>query len=86
MLIDSAVRGTKGNLKDVKALVREMRKANYDSIRGKYQFNVNQHPIQDFYLLQAVKANNKDGVAMKIVQKAFEKHKDAYYQQCKMKW
>ena len=86
MLIDSAVRGTKGNLKDVKALVREMRKANYDSIRGKYQFNVNQHPIQDFYLLQAVKANNKDGVAMKIVQKAFEKHKDAYYQDCKMKW
>src|SRR5438105_10851151 len=86
MLIDSAVRGTKGNLKDVKALVREMRKANYDSIRGKYQFNVNQHPIQDFYLLQAVKANNKDGVAMKIVQKAFEKHKDAYYEQCKMKW
>src|SRR5437764_5522487 len=86
MLIDSAVRGTKGNLKDVKALVREMRKANHDSIRGKYQFNVNQHPIQDFYLLQAVKANNKDGVAMKIVQKAFEKHKDAYYEQCKMKW
>src|SRR5438105_4536920 len=86
MLIDSAVRGTKGNLKDVKAHVREMHKANYDSIRGKYQFNVNQHPIQDFYLLQAVKANNKDGVAMKIVQKAFEKHKDAYYEQCKMKW
>ena len=86
MLIDSAVRGTKGNLKDVKALVQEMRKANYDSIRGKYQFNVNQHPIQDFYLLQAVKSTNKDGVAMKIVQKAFEKHKDAYYQDCKMKW
>ena len=86
MLIDSAVRGTKGNLKDVKALVREMRKANYESIRGKFQFNVNQHPIQDFYLLQAVKADNKDGVAMKIVQKAFEKHKDAYYQDCKMKW
>jgi branched-chain amino acid transport system substrate-binding protein len=86
MLIDSAVRGTKGNLKDTKALVTEMRKANYNSVRGKYKFNVNQHPIQDFYLLQAVKANNKDGVAMKIVQKAFDDHKDAYYQDCKMKW
>jgi branched-chain amino acid transport system substrate-binding protein len=85
MLIDSAVRGTKGNLKDVKALVREMRKANYDSIRGRFKFNVNHVPIQDFYLLQAVKADNKDGVAMKIVEKAFENHKDAYYQQCKMK-
>src|SRR5437588_1534586 len=86
MLIDSAVRATKGNLKDVKALAAAMHKANYDSVRGKFQFNNNNHPIQDFYLLQAVKANNKDGVAMKIVQKAFEKHKDAYYEQCKMKW
>jgi len=86
MLIDSAVRGTKGNLKDTQALVREMRKANYNSVRGKFQFNNNQHPIQDFYLLQAVKAGNKDGVAMKIVQKAFEKHQDAYHQDCKMKW
>src|SRR3954471_8131866 len=86
MLIDSAVRGTKGNLKDAQALVKEMRKANYNSIRGKFQFNNNQHPIQDFYLLQAVKADNKDGVAMKIMQKAFEKHQDAYHQECKMKW
>jgi branched-chain amino acid transport system substrate-binding protein len=86
MLIDSAVRGTKGNLKDTQALVREMRKANYNSVRGKFQFNNNQHPIQDFYLLQAVKADNKDGVAMHIVQKAFEKHQDAYHQDCKMKW
>ena len=86
MLIDSAVRATKGNLKDSKALVAAMRKANYNSIRGKFQFNVNQHPIQDFYLLQAVKSDNKDGAAMHIVQKAFEKHKDAYYQECKMKW
>src|SRR5690349_18816558 len=86
MLIDSAVRATKGNLKDTKALVAAMRKANYDSIRGPFKFNNNQHPIQDFYLLQAVKSGNKDGVAMKIVQKAFEKHQDAYHQECKMKW
>jgi len=86
MLIDSAVRATKGNVKDTKALVAAMRKANFDSIRGRFTFNVNQHPIQDFYLLQAVKSSNKDGVEMKILQKAFEKHKDAYYQDCKMKW
>jgi branched-chain amino acid transport system substrate-binding protein len=86
MLIDSAVRGTKGNLKDSKALAREMHKANYNSVRGKFQFNTNNHPIQDFYLLQAVKSGNKDGVEMKILTKAFEKHKDAYYQDCKMKW
>jgi branched-chain amino acid transport system substrate-binding protein len=84
MMIDAAVRGTKGNLKDTQALVKELRKANFDSIRGKFEFNVNQHPIQDFYLLRAVKGP-KD-VEMHIEKKVFEKHKDAYYQDCKMKW
>lgn len=85
MLIDSAVKATKGNVKDTKALVAAMRKANFDSVRGKFSFNVNHLPIQDFFVLQAVKASNKDGVAMHIEQKAFEKHKDAYYQECKTK-
>jgi branched-chain amino acid transport system substrate-binding protein len=86
MLIDSAVRATKGNLKDTQALVKAMRKADFDSIRGRFTYNVNQHPIQDFYLLQAVKSSGPDGVEMRILQKAFEKHKDAYWQDCKMKW
>ena len=43
-------------MKDTKALVQALRKANYESIRGPYQFNVNHHPIQNFYLLRAVKA------------------------------
>src|SRR5216684_2256981 len=86
MLIDSAVRATQGNLKDTQALVKAMRKADFDSIRGKFTYNVNHHPIQDFYLLQAVKSSGPDGAEMRILQKAFEKHKDAYSQDCKMKW
>lgn len=86
MLIDSALKATRGNVKDTKALVAAMRKANFDSVRGKFAFNVNHLPIQDFYLLQAVKSSNPDGVEMKILQKAFAQHKDAYYQDCKMKW
>lgn len=84
LLIDSAVKAVKGNLKNVDGMVAAMEKAKYDSIRGKFQFNVNHHPIQDFYLLKAVKGG-PDGVEMQIQQKAFEKHKDAYYQECKMK-
>jgi branched-chain amino acid transport system substrate-binding protein len=84
MLIDSAVRATKGNLKDTKALVQAMRKANYSSVRGKFEFNVNHHPIQNFYLLKTVKAGND--IEMHIEKTIFEKHKDSYYQDCKMKW
>jgi branched-chain amino acid transport system substrate-binding protein len=85
MLIDSAVKAVKGNVKDTKAMVAAMRKADYDSIRGRYKFNVNHHPIQDFYLLRAVKGG-PDGVEMRIEKKVFDDHKDAYYQDCKMKW
>jgi branched-chain amino acid transport system substrate-binding protein len=85
MLIDSAVRMNKGSLADTKAVVAAMRKASYDSIRGPFQWNVNQHPIQDFYLLQAEKAANGE-VEMHIKRKVFEKHKDSYYQDCKMPW
>jgi branched-chain amino acid transport system substrate-binding protein len=85
MLIDSAVRAVKGNVKDTTAMVAAMRKANYKSIRGDFKFNNNHHPIQDFYLLRAVKGG-PDGVEMRIQKKVFDDHKDAYYQECKMKW
>ena len=85
MLIDSAVKATKGNLKDSKALALAMRKADYPSIRGPFQFNVNHHPIQNFYLLDTVKLPSGD-IEMRIQKTVFEKHKDSYYQDCKMKW
>jgi len=85
MLIDSAVRATKGNLKDNKALVAAMRKANFSSIRGPFQYNVNHHPIQNFYLLKAEKVASGD-IEMHIQKTVFEKHKDSYYQDCKMAW
>ena len=87
LLIDSAVRAVKGNVKDTKGMVAAMRKANYKSIRGDFKFNNNHHPIQDFYLLRAVKDSNApEGITMKIEKKVFEDHKDAYHQECKMKW
>jgi branched-chain amino acid transport system substrate-binding protein len=85
LLIDSAVKAVKGKVSDTKAMVAALRKADYDSIRGRYKFNVNHHPIQDFYLLKAVKGG-KDGAEMKIEKKVFNDHKDAYYKECKMKW
>jgi branched-chain amino acid transport system substrate-binding protein len=84
LLIDSAVRATKGNLKDTKALAMAMRKADFKSIRGPFEYNVNHHPIQNFYLLRAEKAGND--IEMRIKKTVFEKHKDSYFQDCKMPW
>ena len=83
MLIDSAIKAVKGNLKDVNGMVKAMEKANFPSLRGPFQYNVNHHPIQNFYLLRAEKTPNGD-IEMHIKKTIFEKHKDAYYQECKM--
>lgn len=85
LLIDSAVRAVKGNLKDADALVRAMRQANFASVRGKFTYNVNNHPIQNFYLLRAEK-DAAGELVMRIQKTVFENHKDAYYQDCKLKW
>src|SRR3954471_18940276 len=84
MLIDSAVKAVKGNLKDVKGMVAAMEKANFHSLRGPFTYNVNHHPIQNFYLLKTEKLSNGD-IEMRIQKTIFEKHKDSYYQDCKMK-
>jgi len=84
MLIDSAARATKGSLKNRAAVIAAMRKANFKSVRGPFKYNVNHMPIQDFYLLQAVKGG-QDGAHMEIKRKVFDKHKDSYWQECKMK-
>ena len=84
MLIDSAVRAVKGDLKNVGGMVAAMEKADFKSLRGPFTYNVNHHPIQNFYLLKSVKEPNGD-IEMRIQKTIFEKHKDAYYQDCKMK-
>ncbi|OGA20258.1 MAG: ABC transporter substrate-binding protein [Betaproteobacteria bacterium RIFCSPLOWO2_02_FULL_63_19] len=81
MLIDAAVRATKGNL-DAKALMAEMLKADYASTRGKYRYGNNHFPIQNFYLAKAVKGAN--GVQMQIETTVFSDHRDAYAKDCNM--
>jgi len=83
MLIDSAVRAVKGNVKDTKGMVAAMEKANFKSLRGPFTYNVNHHPIQNFYLLKTEKTASGD-IEMHIQKTIFEKHKDSYYQDCKM--
>jgi len=80
-LIDSGVKGAKG-ASDRKALSIAMRKADYESIRGKFAFNVNGFPIQDYYKFSVVKG--VDGQpAIKTEGVVFRQHKDAYSAECK---
>jgi branched-chain amino acid transport system substrate-binding protein len=86
MLIDSGVRAVKGNLADKKGLIAAFRKADYASTRGKYTYNVNHFPIENFYLLKAVSGPAGQDPVMEIQQTVFTNHKDSYYKECPMKW
>ncbi len=84
LLIDSGVRAVGGNLNEKDKLRDAFKKADFQSVRGKFKFNNNHFPIQDFYIRQVVK--NEEGVLTnKIVAKAFTDHADAYCDQCPMK-
>ena len=86
-LIDSAVRAVKGNLADKKGMIAAMRKADFKSTRGKFTYNNNHHPIQNFYLLKAVAGPTPGSDPVMEIQKTvFTNHKDSYAKDCKMKW
>ena len=87
LLIDSAVRAVKGNLADKKGMIAAMRKADFKSTRGKFTYGHNHFPIQNFYLLKTVAgATPTADPVMEIQKTVFTNHKDAYSQECKMKW
>ena len=85
MLIDSAVKAVKGNLSDKKGMVAAMRKADFHSVRGKFTYNHNHFPIQNFYLLKAVTGPSGQDPVMEIQKTVFTNHKDSYEKECKMK-
>ncbi|HKW38468.1 MAG TPA: ABC transporter substrate-binding protein [Burkholderiales bacterium] len=85
LLIDSAVRAVKGNLANTKGLVAAMKKADFASTRGKFTYNSNHFPIQNFYLLKAVAGPAGQDPVMEIQKTVFTNHKDSYYKECGMK-
>jgi branched-chain amino acid transport system substrate-binding protein len=83
MLIDAAVRDVKGRIEDKEALRKALKAANFKSVRGKFRFNTNQHPIQDYYLRVVVK-DPQGRVTNRTLGTVFQDHTDAYVGACKM--
>ena len=81
MLIDSAVKAVKGDLKNKEAVSAALRKAEFSSLRGDFKFNVNGYPIQNFYLTKVAK--RADGkFQTEIVEKVFSNYGDRYAKDC----
>lgn len=83
LLIDSAVRDSKGQLSDKAAVRKALQAANFASVRGPFKFNKNQFPIQDYYLRVIVK-DAKGRVTNRTMGVVLKNHSDAYVGSCKM--
>lgn len=79
----SALKATGGSLDDADAFRDALRKADFESVRGKFAFGPNQHPVQNWYALKVEKGD--DGKPMlKTVGEVLKDHGDAYAAECKM--
>lgn len=83
MLIDSAVRGVKGNLADKAALGKALQAANFASVRGPFKFNKNHYPIQNYYM-RVIGKDSQGRITNRTLGPVFTAQADAYATACKM--
>ncbi|MEO1249470.1 MAG: ABC transporter substrate-binding protein [Pseudomonadota bacterium] len=70
------------NVGDADAFREALRAAEFDSVRGDFEFGPNHHPIQDIYVREVVMEG--DVLTNKIVGVGLENHQDAYAADCQM--
>ena len=81
-LIASALKQT-GGVDDIDAVREALRKADFQSVRGNFAFGPNQHPLQDWYLLDVVKGEDGNPTT-RIKKKLIENYGDSYSAECKL--
>lgn len=83
LLIDAAVRDSKGKLSDKAAVRKALQAAKFESVRGAFKFNKNQFPVQDYYL-RVITKDAKGRVTNRTMGTVLKNHADAYASSCKM--
>lgn len=68
---------------DAEAFRAALKEAAFDSVRGDFSFDTNQHPIQDIYIREVIQEG--DVFTNKIVATALEDRSSAYVEECSMK-
>lgn len=80
-LIISAVVKNGGSAADIEGMRAALKEADFQSVRGNFSFNSNNHPIQDWYMLEVVE-DPDGGYTNTIIGEIFKDHSDAYAELC----
>lgn len=80
-LIGSALKASNGDV-DSDAFRKALRAAKFDSVRGNFSFDVDQHPIQDWYMTE-VKKSPSGEYRIHTVEKVLSNHRPPLANECK---
>jgi branched-chain amino acid transport system substrate-binding protein len=82
-LLDTAVRKSGGKVPDKKAFATAVKAAGseFPSVRGKFAFNSNNMPIQNYYAFQVIEQGS--GIGFKMLAQVLTDHQDSYVGDCK---
>jgi branched-chain amino acid transport system substrate-binding protein len=81
--IGAALKGSGGDVKNTENFRKAMLPAAFESVRGKFKFGPNQHPIQDWYSLR-VERDGEGKLALRTKGRVLRDYGDVYAAQCKM--
>lgn len=84
-LIDAAVRDAGGRMADREAVVRALRAKRFQSVRGDFKWDNNNHPVEDWYA-RVVGRDSQGRITNKIVGTVQKGLGDAYAKNCPLKW
>jgi branched-chain amino acid transport system substrate-binding protein len=82
VLLDSALKATKGDMSNKDALRKAIEKADFKSVRGGFKFGPNHIPIQNFYLQEVIK--DGEDYRLKTVATIVENDQDKHVGKCNM--
>ena len=83
-LIASGLKAVDGNITGKADAFRDaLRRADFPSVRGKFKFGPNQHPVQDWYLLH-IEAGADGKLVYKNLKVLARDHTDVHAADCKM--
>jgi branched-chain amino acid transport system substrate-binding protein len=82
-LIDAALKSIGGKIEDKAAFQAALETVKFDTVRGKFKFNTNHYPIQDFYLTEIAK--DEKGRLVNVLKGLIAAdYSDAYAKDCNM--
>ncbi|MBN9254165.1 MULTISPECIES: ABC transporter substrate-binding protein [unclassified Mesorhizobium] len=83
LLVGVGLENSPSGVEDLAAFRKALLTSEIPTVRGKFKFGANQHPVQDWYALTAEKG--ADGkMVLKTEKKVLTDHGDVYASECKM--